>query len=132
MLIIIFSSYPYVLFAFGRKTPAIDVCACTVYSCWPFSVVCQRNSSTKNSPTGLTRPRRHYLTELRRLRTFLCHTKTNDSFYVWHWHMFYGLILLFCLTGTSQKHNNTYVFVHILLLKWGGTYVCFINSNPII
>lgn len=28
-----------------------------VYSCWPFSLADQRNSSTINSPTGLSRPR---------------------------------------------------------------------------
>lgn len=55
------------------------VCAC-VFSCWPFSLVGQRNSSTINRLTGPSRPR--HLLGLPTWSFFLCHTKTNDSFYV--------------------------------------------------
>jgi len=67
----------------------------TIFSCRPAKLL-----TTINSPTGLSRPRLHHVVG-QRLRAFLCHTKTNDSFYVWRWHMVYGLILLFGLTGTT-------------------------------
>lgn len=85
----------------------------TIFSCRPAKLL-----TTINSPTGLSRPRLHHVVG-QRLRAFLCHTKTNDSFYAWRWHMVYGLILLFGLTGTTphaRAHCTGTVLAYIILL----------------